>query len=136
MVVGGPNARTDYHINPTPEWFYQHKGHMTLKIVDTTDSDKFKEITINEGDMYLLPPNVPHNPVRYANTVGIVVEQERPKGMDDRLRWYCRGCGEVVSEMVFYCTDLGTQVKSAIEGFEGDMERRKCKKCGVVAETR
>ena len=24
MVVGGPNARTDYHYEEGPEWFYRH----------------------------------------------------------------------------------------------------------------
>ena len=32
MIVGGPNARTDYHFEDGPEWFYQLEGEMVLKL--------------------------------------------------------------------------------------------------------
>lgn len=105
---------------------------MTLKVVESDGS--FRDIIIREGDMFLLPPNTPHNPVRFANTVGIVLEQKRPAGSIDRMRWYCRECGEVVHEASFHCTDLGTQIKAAVEAFKGDEAARTCKRCGVVAD--
>ncbi|OWB48964.1 hypothetical protein B5S27_g503 [[Candida] boidinii] len=129
MIVGGPNERTDYHINQTPEWFYQYKGHMTLKVVD---DGEFKDITIEEGDSFLLPPNTPHSPCRYADTVGIVVEQDRPAGVNDKMRWYCSNCKEILYEAEFYCTDLGTQVKEAILKFDQDLNIRTCSKCGTL----
>ncbi|KAI0136641.1 3-hydroxyanthranilic acid dioxygenase [Xylariales sp. AK1849] len=132
MIVGGPNARTDYHINQTPEWFYQYKGAMMLKVVD---DGEFRDIIIREGDMFLLPGNTPHNPVRFANTVGIVLEQHRPEGSIDKMRWYCQECSEIVHEAAFHCTDLGTQIKGAIEKFMSSEENRKCKHCGEIANS-
>ncbi|KAF2869328.1 3-hydroxyanthranilate 3,4-dioxygenase [Massariosphaeria phaeospora] len=132
MIVGGPNQRTDYHINETAEWFYQYKGNMLLKIVD---EGQFRDIHIDEGEMFLLPPNTPHNPVRYANTVGIVLEQHRPEESIDRLRWYCQNCGEKVHEASFHCTDLGTQIKDAVNAFKADKETRTCKNCGTLCDT-
>ncbi|KAH3686572.1 hypothetical protein WICPIJ_002453 [Wickerhamomyces pijperi] len=129
MIVGGPNERTDYHVNQTPEWFHMYKGSMLLKVVD---DGEFKDIHIHEGDSFLLPGNVPHNPVRFANTVGIVVEQDRPVGVNDQLRWYCSTCKEIVYNESFYCSDLGTQVKEAILAFDADIEKRTCKKCGTL----
>lgn len=130
--MGGPNARTDYHINETAEWFYQYRGSMLLKVVE--DNQKFRDIPIREGEMFLLPPNTPHNPVRFADTVGIVLEQPRPAKSQDRLRWYCQNCGEVVHEASFHCTDLGTQIKEAVNNFTSNREKRTCKHCGELAD--
>ncbi|KAG0638634.1 3-hydroxyanthranilic acid dioxygenase [Tuber brumale] len=131
MIVGGPNARNDYHINETPEWFYQYKGDMLLKVVE--DNGKFRDVHIGEGDMFLLPPNIPHNPVRFADTVGIVIEQKRPLQSLDRLRWYCPDCESVVHEAAFHCTDLGVQIKEAVNKFKECEELRKCTQCGGMA---
>lgn len=83
--------------------------------------------------------NTPHNPIRFANTVGIVIEQHRPEGALDTLRWYCpeESCRKVVYEASFVCTDLGTQIKAAVEEFTGrPKEERVCASCrvGVAGE--
>lgn len=104
---------------------------MLLKVVD---EGNFRDIAIREGEMFLLPPNTPHNPVRFADTVGIVLEQPRPAASKDRLRWYCQNCGNVVYEAAFHCTDLGTQIKEAVNSFKADQERRKCKTCGEITD--
>jgi 3-hydroxyanthranilate 3,4-dioxygenase len=136
MIVGGPNARTDYHVNSTPEFFYQYKGRMLLKTVQPAmkegEKDVFRDIYINEGDLFLLPPNIPHNPVRFADTVGVVIEQPRPKESVDKLRWYCQNCRSMVHEKSFHCTDLGTQLKEAVNAFKADEESRKCPSCSEI----
>lgn len=135
MVVGGPNARTEYHINETPEFFYQYKGRMLLKTVQKINgTEEFRDVYINEGELFLLPGNTPHNPVRFENTVGVVIEQPRPESSLDRLRWYCGNCGEIVKEASFFMYDLGTQIKEAVNAFKEDEEARTCKKCGTMCD--
>ncbi|KAL2869998.1 3-hydroxyanthranilate 3,4-dioxygenase [Aspergillus lucknowensis] len=137
MIVGGPNARTDYHINSTPEFFYQYRGSMLLKTVDISVSPPvFQDIPIHEGSLFLLPANTPHSPVRFKDTVGVVMEQPREEGALDTMLWFCRKCAGVVWEKRFICTDLGTQVKEVVEEFAGDKEKRTCKACGTVAESK
>lgn len=110
---------------------------MLLKTVDpSTSPPTFQDIPVNEGSMFLLPANTPHCPVRFADTVGVVVEMPRPDGSNDAMRWYCRGCSAVVWEKVFACTDLGTQVKEVVEEFAADEEKRKCKSCGQAAHVK
>ncbi|CAL1710794.1 unnamed protein product [Somion occarium] len=137
MVVGGPNERNDYHLNETEEWFYQHKGGMLLRVVD---GDQFRDIRIEEGEMFLLPANTPHNPVRFANTVGLVVERVRPDDATDHLRWYCKsGKHEkptIIHEDTFHVTNLGTQLKPLIQRWMADPELRTCKECGTTAEAK
>ncbi|KAF9649989.1 3-hydroxyanthranilic acid dioxygenase [Thelephora ganbajun] len=129
MLVGGPNERNDYHINETEEWFYQWKGDMLLKVVDGVE---FRDIPIQEGSIFLLPPNTPHSPIRFPNTVGIVIEGARPKVMKDRLRWYCKNPVHtkptIIREVVVY-----VELKSYVEAWMADESLRKCKECGTVA---
>ena len=33
-MVGGPNARTDYHDDPYEEFFYQLRGDIVLKVIE------------------------------------------------------------------------------------------------------
>ena len=92
MVVGGPNARKDYHYNESEELYYQVEGNIVLKIIDDGVP---KSIPINEGDLFLLPPQTPHSPQRGANTVGLVIEKVREDEEDekDAFMWFCENCG-------------------------------------------
>src|SRR5215204_6383524 len=94
-VVGGPNARTDYHVNPTEEFFFQLKGTVTVRI---QHQGKPHDVVLPEGSIYLLPANVPHAPMRGPDTVGLIVERIRQNGMKDTHRWYCEKCNSVLFE--------------------------------------
>jgi 3-hydroxyanthranilate 3,4-dioxygenase len=129
MVVGGPNTRKDYHIDPGEEFFYQLQGDMVLKIIEDGTP---RDIPIREGDIFLLPAGVPHSPQRFPDTVGLVIERRRNPGETDHLRWYCEACGTILYDESFHCTDLGTQLRPIIERFHADVSRRTCRTCGAV----
>lgn len=129
MIVGGPNNRKDYHIDPGEEFFYQIEGAMELRIIE---NGARKTIRIQEGEIFLLPANIPHSPQRFENTVGMVIERIRRQGELDHLRWYCEACDHVLYDESFQLTDLGTQLKPVIERFYSDEKKRTCTHCGTV----
>jgi len=135
MVVGGPNARNDYHVSDTEEWFYQVKGGMKLKVLD---GEQFKDIDIEEGEMFLLPANTPHCPVRFANTVGLVVERVHPESMIDSVRWYCHSGKHskptLIQQERLHIYDMGTQLKPVVQRWREDAEYRRCRECGEVSK--
>ena len=131
MVVGGPNARKDYHVDPGQEFFYQLEGDMVLK---TMQDGRAVDVPIREGELLLLPSNVPHSPQRFANTVGLVVERQRRPGEQDGFQWYCEKCGNLLYEEYFELTDIETQFPALFERFYSSSARRTCSKCGTVME--
>ncbi len=131
QFVAGPNQRSDFHVEDHEEFFYQLKGDMNLRIRDEKNNC-FKDIPIKEGEMFVLPGNIPHSPQRKADTLGLVIEMERGKEELDHLRWYCEKCEEIVHDASFHCVDLGSQLKGAIEEYYATESMRTCKKCGHV----
>ena len=131
MIVGGPNRRKDYHIEEGEEFFYQIEGDIVVRIMEDGAP---RDIEVKQGDMFLLPPRVPHSPQRPENTVGMVIERVRKAGELDHLRWYCESCGEVLHDSAFQLEDLGTQLKPIIENFYADESLRSCKKCNTVMQ--
>ena len=131
MVVGGPNNRKDYHYNETPEFFYQIEGDMILKVID---DGVFKDISIKEGEIFQLPSKVPHSPQRFANTVGLVIEQQRPDGVLDALQWYCENCGHELYQESFALENIVTQMPVIFDKFYHDKKLCTCDKCGEILE--
>ena len=131
MVVGGPNTRKDYHIDEGEEFFYQLEGGMVLRIMENR---KPRDIQINEGEIFLLPPKVPHSPQRFENTVGLVVERKRQEGELDAFQWYCDECNEILYEENFQLTDIVKQLPPIFEGFWNNNAVRTCKSCSAYLE--
>ena len=131
MVVGGPNSRKDFHVDPGQELFYQLEGDMVLK---TRQEDKTVDVPIRAGDIFLLPANVPHSPQRPANTVGLVIERQRRADEQDGFQWYCDNCGNLLFEQFFELTDIEKQFPPVFEKFYGSREARTCSRCGTAME--
>lgn len=131
MIVGGPNQRSDFHVNPGEELYYQVEGDITLR---TMTDGKITDILIRQGDIFLLPANVPHSPQRPANTVGLVIEQKRRETEMDHMQWFCPKCGAVVYDAGVHVVDLAKQIKPVIDRFKQDTVLRTCKQCGHTLE--
>jgi 3-hydroxyanthranilate 3,4-dioxygenase len=132
MVVGGPNARKDYHFNNTEELFYQLEGDISVKI---QEDGKPVEIPIKEGEMFLLPANIPHSPSRPANTVGLVIERKRLPKHTDGLIWYCDKCNNKLHDTYFPLTNVEKDFQPRFKEFYASKELLTCNKCGHEMET-
>jgi 3-hydroxyanthranilate 3,4-dioxygenase len=126
-VVGGPNSRTDYHINQGEEFFYQLEGDIVLKVLE---NGKPVDLPIREGEIFLLPPNVPHSPQRAAGTLGMVLERKRLPHEKDGFLWLCPKCGETLYQEFLPVKDLVRDLPPVFERFYGNAEHSTCKKCG------
>lgn len=129
MVVGGPNSRTDYHVNQGEEFFYQLEGDMTLKVID---DGLPRDIVIRAGDIFLLPGSVPHSPRRPANTVGLVIERKRRENELDGFQWYCENCGHKLYEEFLHVTDIVSQLPPVFERFYSKAEHLTCSQCSWI----
>jgi 3-hydroxyanthranilate 3,4-dioxygenase len=131
MVVGGPNARKDFHVDPAEEFFYQLEGDMLLRVVE---DGRIVDLPLGAGDILLLPAQVPHSPQRFANSVGLVVERRRRSGELDGLQWYCEQCNRLLYQDFFPLTDIETQFPVVFNRFFGSLSLRTCKHCHAVME--
>jgi 3-hydroxyanthranilate 3,4-dioxygenase len=129
MVVGGPNARKDYHYNESEEFFYQLEGNIKVTI---QEDGKAVEVPINEGDIFLLPPRVPHSPSRGVNTIGLVMERKRRDNEHDGLLWFCEKCNHKLFEKYFDLHDITVEFQKTFDLFYSSEELRTCKQCGTV----
>lgn len=129
MVIGGPNQRKDYHIDEGEEFFYQLEGDMVLK---TQQDGKPVDVPIREGEIFLLPPRVPHSPQRFENTVGLVIERQRRADEKDGLQWYCDDCNHLLYEEYFELQNVEADFPPVFDRFFASEANRTCDACGSV----
>jgi len=133
MIVGGPNARKDYHYNESEEWFYQVEGDINVRI---QEDGKAVDVPIKEGEMFLLPAKVPHSPMRSEGSVGLVIEKVR-KGTNDMdgLLWFCDNCNHKLHETYFPLTNIESDFIPRFREFYASKDMRTCDKCGTEMDT-
>ncbi len=131
MIVGGPNARKDFHYNETEELFFQLEGDIEVTI---QEDGKAVMVPIKQGEMFLLPGKVPHSPARPANSVGLVIERVRQDGMKDGLQWYCENCNHKLHESYFFLSNIEKDFLPRFKDFYTSEEFRTCDNCGTVME--
>ena len=127
MIVGGPNARKDYHYNESEEWFFQVEGSINVRI---QEDGKALDIPIKEGEMFLLPAKTPHSPMRSEGSVGLVIEKVR-KGTNDKdgLLWFCENCNHKLHETYFSLTNIEKDFIPRFKEFYSSVDLRTCSKC-------
>lgn len=132
MIVGGPNARKDFHYNETEELFYQIEGDILVKVqID----GEVQDIPIREGEMFLLPAKTPHSPIRGENTVGLVIERVRKyDDKQDGLMWFCEKCNHPLQSYKFKLENIEKDFIPRFKAFYSSEEMRTCDNCGHVME--
>jgi 3-hydroxyanthranilate 3,4-dioxygenase len=131
QAVGGPNERTDYHLDPYGEWFYQYRGDMYVNLM--TEEGNVR-VDIHEGDLWMLPGNVYHSPQRPdPNSIGIVIEQVREQGVQESFAWFCPECDAKVHEVTLQVNNIVEDLPPVFATFyASSVAERTCPECGVV----
>ncbi|MGC4939049.1 3-hydroxyanthranilate 3,4-dioxygenase [Kribbella sp. DT2] len=129
MVVGGPNQRTDFHVDPYEEFFYQISGQLRVNVMT---EDGPATVEVNAGEMWVLPRNVPHSPQRGPESIGLVIERVREAGVLEKFRWYCANCNAVVHEVELQVTDIVEDLPPVFKAFYASEDARTCPECGTL----
>lgn len=127
FVVGGPNSRTDFHINQGEEFFYQIEGQMNLRMLE---KGKVIDFPIKAGEIFLLPPRVPHSPQRPAQSVGLVIERKRLEGEKDGFVWFCDNCHKKLYEEFLLVTNIVKDLPPVFERYYSNKKNTTCSQCG------
>ncbi len=130
-VVGGPNARSDFHDDPLEEFFHQFQGNAHLLVFDR---GRYERIELKEGDIFLMPPHLLHSPQRpEGDSRCLVIERQRAQGLVDAFQWHCAKCGEVVTRIEVQLADIVADLPATYNRFYASSDaERTCKRCGTL----
>ena len=130
MIVGGPNERTDYHWDEGPEFFYQLEGEMVLRI---QEDGRARDIPIRAGEIFYLPPRVPHSPQRMPDSIGLVIERKRLPHEHDGLLWFCERCNHKLYEEFFPLREHRERLPAGVRALLlATTNTRTCNACGTL----
>jgi 3-hydroxyanthranilate 3,4-dioxygenase len=129
MIIRGPNARRDFHVDPSDEIFYMLKGDMVLEYLQ---GGARREQRIREGELMLVPAFTPHSPHRPPNSWGLVVEVKRRPEETESLLWLCERCDAKLHQVTMHVADIERELKAALEAFDASPALRTCRHCGHV----
>jgi 3-hydroxyanthranilate 3,4-dioxygenase len=133
MAFDGPTPadRFDYHINTAAEFFYQFEGEMRCVIRESDGA--FTDHVCGPGELFYIPPMVPHRNWRPPGSIGLVIHEQRRDGAEDVILWYCDECGNELHRFSYTFTQLKQNLDAHTRQFQRDEALRTCSSCGWVA---
>jgi 3-hydroxyanthranilate 3,4-dioxygenase len=132
MLFNGatPPDRSDFHINASGELFYQLEGDMRCQLRQPDGT--ITHHVVGPGQIFYIPPMMPHLNQRDEGSTGLVIHQQRPEGALDGMMWSCRACGHELHRVEYLFTELQENLKTHIRAFLASESLRTCSECGDV----
>jgi 3-hydroxyanthranilate 3,4-dioxygenase len=130
MILRGPNARLDFHIEAGEELFYQIEGDIEIHLKPATGHRQI--VKVRAGELFLCPGRLAHSPRRPEGSWGLVVERSRKPDESEEFVWFCERCDEKVLARTVVQGDIAAQVRNIYEMFNADPAVRTCKRCGYM----
>jgi 3-hydroxyanthranilate 3,4-dioxygenase len=91
---------------------------------------EFRDHTVGPGQMFYIPPLVPHLNRRPRGSIGLAVHAQRAPGALDAVAWYCEACGHQLHRIDYLFKDLLEQLPPLVRAFLGNEQQRTCARCG------
>ena len=139
MVIRGPNARRDFHIDPSDEIFFMLKGAMTL---ETLEDGPLRRLSVLHR-RYVWDYKPVDTQTRFEQRAGepfvrIRIDFDNPCD-DQRVRVHValrEPADRSFHEVTMHVADIQKGLKRAIEDFDARVDLRTCARCGHVQPER